>query len=153
MKEWFLVPLVILLMAVVLLGGCASVSEDDLAALQNQLQVYEENLSALTAVIAYQIWYDQYYSLGTYAFPDVASFNKTLGSRIREVGDSDSASAWNVYLSADSEYNQVLTALPKDTSTWNSEQYNTWLEASNKRADALGQVGTTLFIVITKPGQ
>jgi len=145
MKKWLLIPLIVLLLAGVLLGGCTFVSNDDFEAVQNQLQAYEDNLSKLTAVTAYQVWYDQYYSLGTYSFPDTASFNRTLGSMIREVGDNNSAISWNAYLSADSNYNNVLTTLPKDTSTWTTEQYNAWLDTGNKRADALGQVGTTLF--------
>lgn len=141
-------------------GGCASgVSTEDfeaqISSLNEKIEAVELKLAdsdsqvaSLSTMSAYQLWFDQYYSLGTYTFPDVKSFNKSCGLLIKEVNNGNTVTSWNSYIQADKAYYDLLESLPEDTATWTMAQYNQWVELNEARSDALGQVGATLFSAI-----
>ncbi|GAI93905.1 unnamed protein product, partial [marine sediment metagenome] len=105
---------------------------------------------SLSAISAYNIWYDQYYSIGNYLFADVAAFNTKLGALVNSTGDTASKAAWDEYAAGDTALTSLVAGLPEDTLTWTTEQYNKWVEASTARYNALGAVGTALFNAIVK---
>lgn len=107
-------------------------------------------MASLSAISAYNIWYDQYYSIGNYVFADVEAFNAKLGALVNATGDTASRAAWDEYTAADTALTSLVAELPEDTLTWDQEQYNKWLEASTTRYNALGAVGTALFNAIVK---
>ena len=121
---------------------------EKIEALEIKLAEEESQVASLNTMSAYQLWFDQYYSLGTYSFPDVKSFNKSCGLLIKEVNNRDTVSSWNLYIQADKAYYDLLESLSEDTDTWTMAQYNQWLESNEARSDALGQVGATLFSAI-----
>lgn len=143
-------------------GGCASgVStenfEEQISSLNQKIDALnltiadsELQVTTLSTISAYQLWFDQYYSLGTYSFPDVKTFNRSCGQLISEVNDADAVAAWNIYIQADKAYYDSLEILPKDTSTWTTTEYDRWVGLNEARSDALGQVGVTLFNAISK---
>jgi len=154
MKKWLLVLGVAVIFVAVLLSGCAKgVAPEEFATAQTQIKSLETQVADLSAISAYNIWYDQYYLYGTetqyYAFPDTASFNKRLGDLVYATGDSASKTAWDAYLVADTALSDVLAQLPEDYTTWTEEQTNQWSGVNTARYDALGAVGTALFNVIT----
>jgi len=130
-----------------ILGGCASIVDketfNELEARVNDLDV---STSQLAAIAAYDIWYAQYYALGTYMFETTEDFNVQLSSLIAKVGDTNVIAVWNTYLVEDQAYTALIEELPQDTSAWTPDQYNKWLESGTKRAETLGQVGGQLFI-------
>jgi len=140
------------------MNGCSSgVSEEEftslngkLDALNLKLEESEAQITALSTISAYQLWFDQYYSLGTYSFTDVKTFNRSCGRLISKVNDADAVVAWNLYIQADKAYYDLFEILPKDTATWTREQYDQWVVLNTNRTEALGQVGATLFSAIGK---
>ena len=153
-RKWFLVAIIGTLLGVTLLSGCATgASQEDFAKLKAEVASLSANSAYLSAVTAYNIWYDQYYNFGTekqyYVFTDTASFNKRIGDLVYATGDSASKAAWDTYLASDKALNDVLAELPKDYTTWTQEQTNKWSGASKARINALAQVGTALFNVVT----
>ena len=151
MKRCYSLLLAILMLVVLVLGGCSSGIDDETF---NELKTRVDNLeistSQLAAIAAYDIWYAQYYALGTYAFESTADFNVQLSNLIAEVGDESVIAVWNNYLVADYGYTLLIEDLPADTAAWTSDQYNGWIAAGTSRADALGQVGGQLFIAMQK---
>ena len=121
---------------------------EKIEAVELKLTDSESQVASLSTMSAYQLWFDQYYSLGTYTFPDVKSFNSSCGLLIKEVNNGNTVTSWNLYIQADKAYYDLLDSLPEDTATWTLEQYNQWLELNEARSDALGQVGATLFSAI-----
>jgi len=140
------------------MSGCSSgVSEEDFSSLSGKLDALslkveesEVQIAALSTVSAYQLWFDQYYSLGTYSFTDIKDFNRSCGQLISKVNDADAVVAWNLYIQADKAYYDLFEILPKDTATWTRTQYDQWVNLNSSRSDALGQVGATLFSAISK---
>jgi len=164
MKKYlsFVMTLIIVMLA---LTGCSggideatfnSLQEqvDELSVSVNSLQEQVDELSAsesrLSAITAYDIWYSQYYGLGTYTFETSEDFNVQLGKLVTTISDVDTITIWNDYLTEDFAYNTLINELPGDTSTWTSDQYNSWRTAGTSRADALGQVGGYLFTAANK---
>lgn len=151
MKKRLLVPIVAVMLGTILLSGCTpGVATEDFTAAQNRIEELEVQVASLSAISAYNVWYDQYYAVGAYVFADVAAFNDKLGAMVVATGDSASTTAWNTYLAADTALNSVVEALPEDYTTWNEEQNNRWLEATTARTNALGEVGTALFGAIVE---
>jgi len=129
-----------------ILGGCSSgVDEEAFNSLQAKVDELAVSTSRLSAISAYDIWYAQYYGLGTYTYETIEEFNVQLGKLINAIGDSDTITVWNSYLAEDFTYRTLVEDLPEDNSTWTSDQYNSWLSAGTNRATALGQVGGYLF--------
>jgi len=123
----------------------------NLSTAQNQITALEVQVASLSAISAYNIWYDQYYSIGNYLFADVAAFNTKLGALVNSTGDTASKAAWDEYTAGDTALTSLVAELPEDTLTWTTEQYNKWLvEVSTARYNALGAVGTALFNAIVK---
>ena len=159
-KHLLLFTGVVILALLLTVGGCApGISTEEFTAqidtlnekidtLTAQLADSDQQVASLSAMSAYQLWFDQYYSLGTYSFPDVKSFNKSCGILIKKTSDGNTITSWNLYIQADKAYYDLLDSLPEDTSTWTMEQYESWLELNEARTDALGQVGATLFSAI-----
>lgn len=158
MKKRLLVPIVAVMLGTILLSGCtAGVATEDFAAVQsdliaaqNRIEELEVQVASLSAISAYDIWYDQYYEVYDYVFADVATFNAKLGAVVVATGDSASITAWSTYLTADAALTDVVAGLPEDAETWTEEQNNQWLEATTARTNALGEVGTALFSVIVE---
>ena len=139
MKKWFLAVTPIVAIGSLLLSGCApGVAPEDFAKVQNQIK-------ELSAISAYNVWYDQYHAQYFYKFDDVAAFNTKLGALIEATGDSDSQAAWNAYLAADTALNDIVAALPEDYESWTEAETNQWSEATTSRYNALGEVGTALY--------
>jgi outer membrane murein-binding lipoprotein Lpp len=121
----------------------------------SQIKIFdlETQVAGLSAISAYNIWYDQYYNYGTdkqyYTFANTLSFDTRLGNLITTTGDNATIAAWNTYLAADKALSDVLSNLPKDSKTWTQDQVNQWSNASKPRIKALGDVGTALFNVIS----
>ena len=153
MTKRFLIPIVVALLGVILLSGCAAgVAPEDftevqgeLTAAQNEIKALEAQVASLSAISAYTIWYDQYYAVGNYIFADTASFNEKLEALIEATGDSASETAWNTYLAAENALIALREELPEDSSVWTEEHYNKWVEATTARYNAFGEVGTALF--------
>lgn len=122
----------------------------DLVTAKNRNQEIEAQVASLSAISAYNIWYDQYYSIGNYLFADVAAFNTKLGALVNSTGDTASKAAWDDYIAGDTALTSLLAELPEDSLAWTAEQYNKWLEASTVRYNALGAAGTALFNAIVK---
>lgn len=159
-KRLYLFTGVVILALLLTVGGCApGVSTEDfnaqisalnekIDALTAQLTDSQSQVASLSAMSAYQLWFDQYYSLGTYSFPDVKSFNKSCGLLIKKTDNGNTITSWNQYIQADKTYYDLLNTLPKDTSEWTMDQYEQWVELNEKRSESLGQVGATLFSAI-----
>ena len=146
MKKWFLAVTPIVAIGSLLLSGCApGVAPEDFAKVQNDLAAAQNQIKELSAISAYNIWYDQHYEVYNYVFDDVAAFNTKLGALIEATGDSDSQAAWNAYLAADAALNDIVAALPEDYESWTEAQTNQWSEATTTRYNALGKVGTALY--------
>ena len=65
-RKWFLVLIIGMLLGVTLLSGCATgASEEDFAQLKAEVASLSANYAYLSAVSAHDIWYDQYYLIGT----------------------------------------------------------------------------------------
>jgi len=179
MKIWYLIILVIVMLMAVLLGGCRSgiVFEDiaplmtdvaatkselvaakselaaansALAEAQNRIETLESEIAILSSISAYNIWYDQYYTVGYYEFKDVISFNEKFGAIIEATDDSNSIVAWKAYLVANEELNTLAKTLAEDYSLWSMDEYRLWYEVATgrPRLDALGNVGTALHDAI-----
>ena len=151
MKRCYSLLLAILMLVVLVLGGCSSGIDDETF---NELKTRVDNLeistSQLAAIAAYDIWYAQYYALGTYTFESTGDFNVQLSNLITKVGDVNVITVWNTYLVEDQAYTALVEGLPQDTTAWTADQYNSWLTSGTKRAEALGQVGGQLFTTIQK---
>ena len=160
MTKRFLIPIVVALLGVILLSGCAAgvapedftevqgeltTTQSELTAAQNKIKALEVQVASLSAISAYTIWYDQYYAVGNYIFADAASFNEKLGALIEATGDSASETAWNTYLAAENALIALREELPENSSVWTEEHYNKWVEATTARYNAFGEVGTALF--------
>ena len=146
MKRYYVLTLTILMLAFLILGGCSSsIDEQSFNELKTRVDNLEASTSKLASIAAYNIWYAQYYALGTYTFETTGDFNVQLSSLITKVGDANVIAAWNAYLVEDQEYTALIEELPRDTTTWTSVQYNKWLDSGTKRAEAFGQVGGQLF--------
>jgi len=146
MRKWLLIPMVVVMLSVILVSGCAAgVAPEDFAAAQNQIKDLEAQVADLSATSAYNIWYDQYYEVNNFVFEDAATFRAEVGALIAATGDAASKAAWDSYLVADSALDDVVAALPEDTTTWTESQYNEWLEAYNAGYEAFGEVGATLY--------
>lgn len=151
MKRYYSLTLAILMLVFLVLGGCSSgIDEEAFNALEAKVDKLETSTSRLAALAAYDIWYAQYYALGTYAFETTGDFNVQLSSVITEVGDADVIAVWNAYLVEDQTYTTLIEGLPQDTTAWTPDQYTKWLEAGTKRAEVLGQVGGQLFTALQK---
>lgn len=124
--------------------------DERIEGLDSRIAGSESQVAVLSSMSAYQLWFDQYYSLGTFSFSDVNSFNKSCGRLISEVNDADTVAAWNLYIQADKAYYDLLATLPEDTSTWTGTQYDQWTDSNTERSEALGQVGTTLLSAISE---
>jgi len=155
-KGKYLIAGLVILALLFTIGGCG-VSEEQIStlyekvdSLNSRMADSEAQVTALSAISAYQLWFDQYYSLGTYSFPDIKTFNRSCGRLISKVNDVDAVAAWNIYLQADKAYYDLFEILPKDTATWTKTQYDQWVDLNTARSDALGQVGATLFNAIGK---
>jgi len=160
----YLYSLIAILALIITAGGCSSgISSEDfeeqLALLNEQIDALslkitdsELSVTTLSTISAYQLWFDQYYSLGTYSFSDVKDFNRSCGELISEVNDGDVITSWNIYIQADNAYYELLEELPTDTAAWTQTEYEQWVELNEARSDALGQVGATLFKVISNNG-
>lgn len=163
-KGIYLYSVVAILALIFTVGGCSSgISSEDFeekVSLLNQqidaldLKIADSELSVITlsTIAAYQLWFDQYYSLGTYSFSDIKDFNRSCGELISEVNDGNVITSWNIYIQADDTYYNLLEELPTDTATWTQTEYEQWVELNEARSDALGQVGATLFNVISNEG-
>ncbi len=98
----------------------------------------------LSAIVAYSLWYDYYYEIGTYDFGDVDTFNSQLGSLIAAIDDTNARSAFDVYHATHYDYITLVDSLPEDN-IWTQSQYESWLDAGKSRKEALGQVGGHLL--------
>ncbi|MSP79213.1 MAG: hypothetical protein EXR67_06675 [Dehalococcoidia bacterium] len=125
-------------------------TQADLVAAQNQIKTLTSQLAAQATLSAYAIWYDQYYAVGNYKFPDVPSFNKKLGSLIAATSDNDSVKSWTTYLAADKTNTDLNTSLPTDYKTWTAAQVASWTKAGADRYSTIGLVGNALFASISK---
>jgi hypothetical protein len=151
-----------MVVGVMLLSSCApgvapeefAKVQGDLATVKSDLAATQNQIKALSAMSAYAIWWDQYYSIGTvyqiYAFADTASFNKKLGALIGLTGDSATQAAWKDYLTADSALSDLVKSYPSDYTKWTADQTSKWTTARDARLAALGKVGTDLFSIIVK---
>ena len=146
MKKSVLTIRALVIPALLILGGCTGgVDEEAFNSLQAKVDELTVSTARVSAISAYDIWYSQYYGLGTYAYESVKEFNVQLGKLIHAVGDADTISVWNNYLTEDFAYHTLIEELPEDNSTWTSIQYDNWISAGTARANALGQVGGYLF--------
>ncbi len=151
MKRYYSLTLAILMLVSLVLGGCSSgIDKETFNTLQAKVDKLEASTSRLAALAAYDIWYAQYYALGTYAFETTGDFNVQLSSVITEVGDANVIAVWNTYLVEDQAYTTLIEELPQDTTAWTPDQYTKWLESGTKRAEVLGQVGGQLFTALQK---
>ena len=151
MKRYCVLTLAILMLALPILGGCSSgIEEETFNTLKARVEKLEASTSQLAPIAAYDIWYAQYYALGTYTFETTGDFNVKLSSLITSTGDANVIAVWNTYLVEDQAYTALIGELPQDTTTWTSDQYNKWLESGTKRAETLGQVGGQLFTAVQK---
>jgi len=151
MKKYLLfVPILVITVTLALTGCSGGIDEETFNSLQEQVNELSASASRLSAIAAYDIWSSQYYGLGTYTFENSEDFNVQLGKLVTTVGDGDTITIWNDYLTEDFAYNTLVDELPEDTSTWTTDQYNSWLAAGTSRADALGQVGGYLFTAANK---
>ncbi len=158
MKKWFLVPITIAMLGLLLLSGCtAFASPEELAAVQselttaqNRIESLEAQVATLATISAYNVWYDQYYAKGAYRFADADSFHEKLGSLVKATGNETSKTSWSSYITSDKTLSDIVTELPEDTSTWTQEQYAQWYEAGANRYKSLGEVGAALFSSITQ---
>lgn len=176
MKRYFGAIVIILMLGILLLSGCGNyvakeeftkvqtdltaaksdlaAVKSDLAAAKSSMVTAQSQIKLLSASDGYNIWYDQYYRLGTayqyYAFADVDAFNKKLGTIIDATGDSVTLTAWQDYLKAHKALIDLVKSLPEDYNKWNAEQTSKWKDATAVRYTALGKVGTALFNVISK---
>jgi len=165
MKKWLLILVVATMVGVMLVSGCAAgvapedfakvqsdlaTAQNDLEAAQSEIEALKTQVAILSAISAYDIWYDQYYAVGAYEFADSASFIKKFGTLIEAIGDSACETAWNNYVAADKNLSDVVKGLPEDSSTWTEEQNEQWLEAATIVYNALGEVGAALFDAIGK---
>ena len=162
MKTKLIFPVFIILISVLLLSGCGSfgiAKQDEVATIQGELatiqgeftiakskiESLEKQISVLSTINAYNVWFDQYYARGTYKFTNVTSFNSKLGSLIQAIGTDTAGEPWKKYLVEDKSVSDIIQTLPEDTKTWNTEQYDSWYKASSARYAALGELGTALF--------
>jgi len=151
MKKYLsFIPIIIVIVVLALTGCSGGIDKETFNSLQAQVDELSTSASRLSAIAAYDIWYSQYYGLGTYTFETSEDFNVQLGKLITTVGDTDTITVWNDYLTQDFAYNTLVDELPGDTSAWTSDQYNSWLAAGTSRANALGQVGGYLFTAANK---
>lgn len=151
MRKWFLVVVVAVMPGIILLSGCTTgLTQEDLTRVQNEIEVLNEEVASLSAISAHHIWYDQYYSLGTYTFADSESFIEKFGALVEAIGDSDCKTAWDNYVATEQTLRDVVEMLPEDSTTWTEEQYNQWLEATTATYNALGEMGAPLFSAIGK---
>jgi len=151
MKRYCVLTLTILMLTFLILGGCSSsIDEETFNELKTRVDNLDASTSQLAAIAAYDIWYAQYYALGTYAFETTGDFNIKLSSLITSTGDANVIAVWNTYLVEDQAYTALIVELPQDTTTWTSDQYNKWLKSGTKRAETLGQVGGQLFTAVQK---
>ena len=151
MKRYYSLTLVILMLALLILGGCSSgIDEETFDTLKARVDKLDASTSRLAAIAAYDIWYAQYYALGTYEFETTGDFNVQLSNLISKASDANVIAVWNTYLVEDQAYTALIVELPQDTTTWTSDQYNKWLESGTKRAETLGQVGGQLFTAVQK---
>ncbi len=125
-------------------------AQSEIEAAQSEIEALKIQVAILSAISAYDIWYDQYYAVGAYEFADSASFIKKFGTLIEAIGDSACETAWNNYVAADKNLSDVVKGLPEDSSTWTEEQNEQWLEAATIVYNALGEVGAALFDAIGK---
>lgn len=140
MKRWFLIPTVVVMLSVILVGGCAGggVAPEDFARLEAQV-------AKLSTISAYNIWYDQYYEVNNFVFEDSAIFRAEFGALVIASGDAASQAAWDSYVPTSEALDAVVAALPEDATTWSEGQYNQWLDAYNNSYTAFGEVGTALY--------
>jgi len=155
MKKSFIFSVSVILIGVLLLSGCGAVGiakQDEVTTIQNELatakskiESLEKQISTLSTINAYNIWFDQYYARGTYRFASVTSFNNEIDLLIQSNGTGLAFESWEKYLVEDKVVSDIIQALPEDTNSWNKEQYDSWYKASSDRYAALGEVGTALF--------
>jgi len=153
MRKWLFVPIVVAILGVILVNGCApSVAPEDFAKLQGELTAsqnrvtkLETQVQKLSTISAYSIWYDQYYAVNNYVFKDTKTFNEQFGVLVAATGDAASQAAFSAYLAAATALDNLVASLPKDYTTWTADQTNQWTKASAARYDAFGKVGTALY--------
>ena len=130
--------------------GTALFNTTNFAASQIRILELLRRVASLSVISAYNIWYDQYYAVGSYVFADAASFRANFGALIEATGDSASETAWDNYLAAENALIALLEVLPEDSTTWTEEQNNQWSEATTVSYNAFGEVGTALFNAIVQ---
>jgi hypothetical protein len=123
----------------------------DLETAKDQVKTLQQHVGKLSAMSAYWMWVDQYYSGGvTYQFADKESFYSTLGTLVKATNDPDSLKAWEYYMAASTNLDNVVKSLPADYKTWDKDQTAKWTKAKDDAWALFAKVGTPLYNVIIK---
>jgi len=126
-------------------------AQADLTAAKDQVKTLQQQVGKLSAMSAYWMWVDQYYSGGvTYQFADKASFYSTLGTLVKATNDPDTLKTWESYMAASTNLDNVVKSLPADYKTWNKEQTAQWTKAKDDAWAVFAKIGTPLYTVIIK---
>jgi hypothetical protein len=151
-----LITLAISMLLALAFTGCGGgVSQADFDKLQSELEeakkeiaALETQVSVLSTISAYQIWYDQYYQIGAYEFADSESFIEKFGALIDAIGDAEAEEAWSKYIKTEGDLRDVVAELPANSDDWTSQQNAQWASAAAETYESLGELGDVLFDTI-----
>jgi hypothetical protein len=143
------VVLLILLATIILCVGCApAVAREDfdkvkgdlattrtelgstknqLTTAQDQVKILQAQVAKLSAMSAYTIWYDQYYTCWYYGYTnfqyaDLATFTSNFGAMIAGTNDPALTKAREEHLVSAKNFETVTASLPRDYKSWTKEE-------------------------------
>ncbi len=130
-------------------------TQTQLTAAQGQIQSLQRNVSKLSAISAYTLWYDQYYTYWNYGstiyqFADRKAFTNNFGTLIEGINDSTVKQTWKDYQAVYDKFDALLKSLPADDKTWDKDQIAQYWKVYYEMRVALGTLGTPIYNIIVQ---